>query len=191
MIIGITGGTGCGKTTLLSVIEEYGGVVLDCDEIYHRLLETDASLLEQINTRFPNTVKDGALQRKELGNRVFSNPEALKALNEITHNAVKQQVMQLLTPPPELAAIDAIALAESGLNQLCHITVAVTAPESTRVARIMARDCISRDYALARIHAQPSNEAFSEQCDYTLENNGSQEAFRSKCLAFLRQLAII
>ena len=191
MIIGITGGSGCGKTTLLSVIEEYGGVVLDCDEIYHRLLETDASLLEQINTRFPNTVKDGALQRKELGNRVFSNPEALKALNEITHNAVKQQVMQLLTPPPELAAIDAIALAESGLNQLCHITVAVTAPESTRVARIMARDCISRDYALARIHAQPSNEAFSEQCDYTLENNGSQEAFRSKCLAFLRQLAII
>ena len=191
MIIGITGGTGCGKTTLLSVLKESGCVVLDCDAIYHRLLETDASLLQSINARFPNTVKDGILQRKALGNLVFSDPDALKALNEITHAAVKQEVIRCLTPPPALAAIDAIALFESELDQLCHITVAVTAPESSRVARIMARDAVCQEYALARIHAQPSNEAFSEKCDYTLENNSSQEAFRSKCLAFLQQLAII
>ena len=73
MIIGITGGTGCGKTTLLKVIAEKGGLILDCDAIYHQLLTTDASLLKAIENRFPGTVEDGQLQRKKLGSVVFSD----------------------------------------------------------------------------------------------------------------------
>ena len=64
MILGITGGTGCGKTTLLNVLKERGAVVLDCDAIYHELLTRDASLLAAIEERFPGTVEDGVLQRK-------------------------------------------------------------------------------------------------------------------------------
>ena len=90
-----------------------------------------------------------------------------------------------------LAAIDAIALLESGIARHCHVTVAVTAPEEARIARIMARDGISREYARARIQAQPSNAYFSENCDYTLENAGTAGEFQGKCLAFLRQLDII
>lgn len=71
MILGITGGTGCGKTTLLNVLKERGAVVLDCDAIYHELLTRDASLLAAIEERFPGTVEDGVLQRKKLGNMVF------------------------------------------------------------------------------------------------------------------------
>lgn len=56
MIIGITGGSGCGKTTALKAIEDLGGLVLDCDRIYHRLLQTDRALLGAIGLRFPGTV---------------------------------------------------------------------------------------------------------------------------------------
>ena len=191
MILGITGGTGCGKTTLLEVIRQAGGIVLDCDAIYHDLLRRDKALLDAIEGRFPGTVESGSLQRKKLGAIVFGDPAALEALNRITHSAIDREVERLLTPEPKLAAIDAIALLESGIGKRCHATVAVTAPVDARVARIMARDGITEEYARARIAAQPSNEYFSKNCGYTLENDGTAEDFRCKCLAFLRQLAII
>ena len=77
MIIGITGGTGCGKTTLLNQIRQLGGTVLDCDAIYHRLLATDDFLLQAIEDRFPGTVIQGALDRKKLGSIVFADDQAL------------------------------------------------------------------------------------------------------------------
>ena len=191
MIIGITGGTGCGKTTLLEVIRQQGGVVLDCDAIYHRLLREDPALTAAIEKRFPGTVTDGALDRKKLGAIVFEDKQALADLNKLTHSAVKAEVIRLLTPEPNLAAIDAIGLFESGLDKLCKLTVAVTAPEEQRIARLMQRDHIDREYAQARIRAQRSNEDFSSLCDRTLCNDGTQEAFRQNCLAFLRELDII
>ena len=191
MIIGITGGTGCGKTTLLEVIRELGGVVLDCDAIYHRLLLEDPLLLNASDDRLPGCVEGGVLQRKKLGSIVFADKAALEDLNKITHSAIKQEVIRLLTPAPKLAAIDAIALFESGLSELCKLTVAVTAPEEVRIARLMARDGISREYAASRIAAQPQQSHFSALCDYTLENTGTREEFREKCLAFFRNPAII
>ena len=191
LILGITGGTGCGKTTLLKTIAQAGGVILDCDAIYHELLETDDALLAAIETRFPGTVKDGALQRKILGSIVFSDESALLDLNRITHGAVKQEVLRRLQQKPALAAIDAIGLFEGELAQLCHVTVAVTAPEEVRVQRLMARDGISREYALSRIRAQHSEHWFRERCDYVLENSGTLDAFATKCLAFLQTLGIM
>lgn len=191
MIIGITGGTGCGKTTLLDMLRAHGGMVLDCDAIYHQLLHTSPALLTAIENRFPGTVADGSLDRKKLGNIVFSDANALKDLNRITHGAVKERVVELLETAPALAAIDAIALFEAELAPLCDVTVAVTAPESVRVARLMARDGISEEYARARIAAQRPQEEFVRLCGYTLENDGTLEAFQRKCLAFLRALAII
>ncbi len=191
MIIGITGGTGCGKTTFLDLIAEYGGKVIDCDAVYHRLLQTDPHLLEQIENRFPGTVENGLLQRKKLGQIVFADENALKDLNRITHGAVKAEVIRLLTPTPELAAIDAIGLFEGELAELCQLTVAVTAPEEIRIRRLMQRDCISEEYARSRVAAQRPQEEFSALCQYTLENNSTPEAFREKCLAFLGEMGII
>ena len=104
MIIGITGGSGCGKTTLLALIREMGGLVLDCDEIYHQLLLEDEALLAVIEARFPGTVIGGSLDRKKLGRIVFADPGALADLNRITHSAVRRAV--------------------------CQVTVAITAPET-------------------------------------------------------------
>ena len=191
MILGITGGTGCGKTTLLNVLKERGALVLDCDEIYHELLARDASLLAAIGQRFPGTVENGVLQRKKLGNIVFSDKNALLDLNKITHTAVKQEVLGRLSRKPELAAIDAIALFEGGLAELCDVTVAVTAPVEDRVRRLMRRDGIPESYARSRIAAQPGEDWFREKCGFVLENTGTELQFREKCLAFLHRIGIM
>ena len=191
MIIGITGGTGSGKTTLLNHIRDAGGVILDCDAIYHDLLKTDRTMLSAIEARFPGTVEDGQLNRKQLGAIVFADEAALQDLNRITHAAVKAEVLRRLEEKPALAAIDAIGLFEGGLAELCDVTVAVTAPMELRVRRLMARDSISEDYARSRIAAQHSEDWFREQCDFVLENNGSGKQFREKCLAFLRRQGIM
>ena len=191
MILGITGGTGCGKTTLLNLIARQGGLVLDCDAIYHQLLQTDKNLLAAIEARFPGTVEGGTLRRKKLGAIVFTDPQALLDLNRITHAAVKAEVLRRLQAAPGLAAIDAIGLFEGGLAGLCQVTVAVTAPEESRVRRLMARDGISEDYARARIRAQHPESWFRERCSHVLENDGSPEEFRAKCIAFLNTLGIM
>ena len=191
MIIGITGGTGCGKTTLLDAIRQCGGLVIDCDRVYHDLLATDKDLVAAIGARFPGCVEAGVLDRKKLGAVVFTDSSALHDLNAITYTAVKSKVLELLENAPALAAIDAIALFESGLVHLCDTTVAVVAPTENRVDRLMARDHIDRNYASNRIDAQPDNDYFSTLCRYTLVNDGTVEDFQKKCLAFLQQLGIM
>lgn len=191
MILGITGGTGCGKTTLLYVIAERGGLILDCDRIYHQLLISDRALLEALHQRFPQAFSGECFDRKKLGSIVFADAQALSDLNAITHSAVRQEVERRLEDAPPLVAIDAIGLFESGLNRLCDLTVAVTAPEEARVQRLMQRDSISPEYARSRIAAQPSAQWFAERCDAVLENNGTAEEFRKKSIAFLDSHGII
>ena len=191
MIIGITGGTGCGKTTLLNAIQAQGGMVLDCDKIYHELLVSDTEMLTAIEKRFPGVVEYGALDRKKLGSIVFSDAHALLDLNKITHCAVKKEVLRRLGSQPKLAAIDAIALFEAELDQLCDVTVAVVAPTEDRVRRLMLRDGISESYARSRIAAQHDEGWFREKCSHVLENNGELDAFATNCLAFLQGLGIM
>ena len=190
-IIGITGGTGCGKTTLLNTVRQFGSIVIDCDEVYHHLLKTDTDMLSAIETRFPGTVENGVLNRKKLGNIVFSDEKALLDLNSITHTAVKQEVLRRIPSTPALVAIDAIGLFEGGLAELCTMTVAVTAPVEDRIQRLMVRDNISREYAEKRIHAQHDDAWFREKCDHVLENDGEMDAFATKCVAFLRTFGIM
>ena len=191
MILGITGGTGCGKTTLLNIIAEKGGLILDCDALYHQLLARDDRLLQAIEARFPGTVENGQLQRKKLGAIVFSDHNALQDLNKITHSAIKEEVLRQLEAKPRLAAIDAIALFEGGLAELCDTIVAVTAPVEVRVQRLMQRDQISEDYARSRIAAQHDESWFRQHCHHILENDSTQAHFQEKCVAFLRNLGIM
>ena len=190
-IIGITGGTGCGKTTLLNVIRDRGGLILDCDAIYHELLVSDKAMLSAIDARFPGVIENGVLDRKKLGSIVFADENALLDLNKITHSAVKAEVQRRLASNPKLAAIDAIALFEGGLAELCDVTVAVTAPVEDRVKRLMARDGISESYARSRIAAQHDEAWFREKCGCCLSNDGGFDAFATKCVAFLDTLDIM
>ena len=191
MINGITGGTGCGKTTLLRTIADCGGLILDCDAIYHELLRSDKEMLSAIDARFPGVIEEGVLNRKKLGSIVFADEQALLDLNRITHAAVKQEVLCKLSRRPKLAAIDAIALFEGGLAELCDVTVAITAPTEDRVRRLMARDNISEAYARSRIAAQHDESWFRQHCDHVLENDGEMGAFATKCVAFLYTFGIM
>ena len=185
MIVGITGGSGGGKTTVLRQAEKRGALILDCDEIYHELLKSNPQMLWEIENRFPGSVENSVLDRKKLGKFVFDDPEALQDLNAITHGAIKAEILRRLAEKPALAAIDAIALFEGGLAALCDTTVAVTAPRADRVERLMKRDGISYEYAENRINAQKSESWFREMCDHTLHNDGTQAQFQEKCSEFL------
>ena len=191
MILGITGGTGCGKTTLLDILRQHEAAVYDCDEIYHRLLAQDEKMRAALRERFPAAFEGETFLRKKLGEIVFADPQALEDLNAITHTAVRQEVARQLSAKPPLAAIDAIGLFESGLSQFCDMTIAVTAPTEDRIRRLTQRDRISDAYARSRILAQRSPDWFADRCDYVLENAGSREAFREKCIDFLSSQGII
>ena len=175
-IIGITGGTGCGKTTVLTVLQSLGFHIIDCDALYHRLLQENASMLRAINEAFPGVVEDGILQRKKLGQVVFSSEAALDTLNKTVWPFVKEAVRQEIQAHDCACAIDAIGLFESGLAELCTFTVAVTAPKEVRISRLMARDGISEEYAALRINAQRDDRYFAEKCTLTLHNNFPTEA---------------
>ncbi len=184
-IIGITGGTGCGKTTALNELERRGALLIDCDAVYHRMLETDRPMLDEIEKYFPGAVVDGKLDRKALGAVVFTDEEALRDLNIITHRHINLEIRRILREHAmnggTLAAIDAIELFSSGLAKCCTATVGVIADRDVRISRIMRRDGISREYAMMRVNAQRPNEYFIQKCSLVLENNGSQEEFIEKC----------
>nr|MCR4770813.1 dephospho-CoA kinase [Oscillospiraceae bacterium] len=192
LVIGITGGTGAGKTTALEAVKKLGGTVIDCDEVYHGLLKNSKEMLARIEARFPGTVENGVLDRKKLGSLVFGDADALLELNGITHGYVRAEVRRLLdgarAEGRALAAVDAIALVESGLAKLCDVTAAVVAPTETRVKRLMSRENISERYARSRIAAQKSDEWFRANCGMVLANDGSREEFEKKCVEIFEGL---
>lgn len=192
-IIGITGGSGSGKTSALRALQALGALVIDCDVVYHDLVAQNAEMLRALGTRFNGVVSDGVLDRKALGRIVFSDAAALEDLNAITHRFVKAEVADRLKDWKEqggtLAAIDAIALVESGLSELCDTVVGVTAPFDVRVKRIMERDNISEDYARLRLKAQKPDSFFYENCDHVLVSDcATVEEFEEKCRSFFTGL---
>ena len=195
-VIGITGPTGAGKTTVLSVLEDMGGAIVDCDAVYHSLLRTSVSMQNELKTRFGGEIFDenGGLRRKAFGAIVFGDQAALADLNAITHRYVMDELKHMIAEAwaknrPTIA-LDAIALLESGTGGLCDVTVAVTAAEEVRVRRIMARENISEDYARARVAAQKPDAWFEAHCTYTLRNDGSRAAFEAKARALFEHIIV-
>ena len=182
-VLGITGPTGAGKTTPLREVEQLGGAVIDCDAVYHEMLKSDITLQDMLEREFgPLRDEGGAIDRKKLGGIVFGDPEKLEALNAIAWKGITRRVRDILEECGQqgraLAAVDAIALAESPLKELCQFTVAVLAPPEVRVRRIMAREGISETYAWARVKAQRPDEYFIRNCDHVLVNDcASAEEF--------------
>ena len=190
VVLGITGCTGAGKTTVLDVIREMGGTVIDCDAVYHEMLDHSEALRNDINASFPGVFdEDGKLNRQKLGTEVFSRRERLSRLNDIVFHHVVPEIRRRIGAEEGIYAVDAINLLESGLVELCDKTIAVTAPTELRVRRIMARDNISEQYARMRITAQKSDEYYRTKCDYELANAAdTPEEFQEETREFLRRL---
>lgn len=191
IVLGLTGGTGAGKTSALNAIRELGGEIIDCDAVYHEMLDHDQELRNTINATFPGVFgPDGKLNRKKLGQEVFAKKERLDKLNAIVFRFLIPELEKRMEGAPDgLYAIDAINLIESGLDRLCDRTIAVTAPTELRVRRIMARDDITEQYARLRISAQKPDEFYRGKCDLEL-NNGAEtaEAFQREAKLFFERL---
>ena len=191
-IIGITGGTGCGKTTALDTLRDMGGLVIDCDAVYHELLRDSEALRADIDRRFPGVFPQGSIDTKDLGAIVFSDEKALADLNAITHKFVGIEMTKRLSDWAKnagtLVAIDAIALVESGVGNICKATVGITAPTDKRISRLMKRENITKEYAQLRIAAQKPNEYFEDVCDYTVSNDSTIENFSEKCRSVFSEI---
>ncbi len=185
-VVGVTGGTGCGKTTALEAVKALGGLVIDADAEYHKLCAEAGPMLSEIEARFPGVVEEGVLQRKKLGAIVFADPAALAALQEITDRYVDGRIRFLLAQHAAFggtfAAVDAINLIGTPLQELFVATVGIVAPVELRVQRLMAREGISEEYAMLRIQAQKPERFFRENCDVCIDNDGTKEAFYQKSL---------
>ena len=192
VVLGLTGGTGAGKTSALKAIQALGGETIDCDALYHEMLRTDRPLRAALVKEFgPETfLPDGGLNRPYLGEQVFSREERLARLNEIVYAAIVPAVRtRVESGGSALWAIDAINLLESGMARLCDRTVAVTSPMELRLRRIMARDGIDEGYARLRIGAQRTDDYYREHCDLELCNDAAApEEFEEKAKRFFEKI---
>ena len=191
-IVGITGPTGCGKTTALSVLRDFGALVLDCDAVYHELLESNSQLTAELDQAFPGTVKDGVLDRKAMGAVVFNDPAALGKLNAISHRHIALEINKRLEnwamSGGRLAALDAIELISSGISECCDVLIGVLSDKNLRAERIMARDGLDETAAWLRINAQRPDDYFKENCHHIIYNNSTEEEFRDSVVNLLTEV---
>ena len=187
IILGVTGGTGAGKSSALQAIRDLGGAIIDCDAVYHQVLNDSEDFKNAINVRFPGVfTAEGRLNRQKLGQEVFAKRDRLDQLNAIVYRFLLPELEALVEAAEGLCALDAINLFESGLDRL---TVAVTAPTELRVKRIMARDHITEQYARLRIGAQKQDEYYRSKCDCELNNaTESPEEFCRDAQLFFERL---
>ena len=178
-VIGITGPSGAGKGAVSALLQtKYGFNVIDADRVYHSLVSAPSTCLDEIKTHFGETVinPDGSLDRKALGQIVFEDNggDKLLLLNNIAHKYVVQEIVnevQCRKSNNINCVIDAPLLLEAQLETYCDFTIAVLADEQIRIDRIISRDNISREKAMARISSQKSDEYYVANTDYTIRNN--------------------
>lgn len=180
-ILGLTGGSGTGKSAASAAFAALGCAVIDADASYRTLCDTCTPMLEKIQSVFLDVLSpDGKLDRKKLGAIVFADPDKLLQLNAITHPYIRQAAKDAFAAYEQqgygLCIYDAPVLFEAGMDTVCDATCAVLANRETRIARIMARDMISQDYAALRIAAQPDDDFYRTRCDYVIQNDADLDA---------------
>ncbi len=197
LVIGLTGPSGAGKGEVSALFAHYGLPVIDADAVYHRLLLPPSACLSELAAHFGHGIlaPDGTLDRKALGAIVFSDPEALQALNTIAHRYVMEEIVreleQLRKRGTRAAVLDAPQLFEAGADRLCTAVVSVLAPVNLRLERIMKRDGLDRERALQRIRAQKSDSYFRSHSNYVIENSSAVEQLISPVQRILTEMGVL
>ena len=187
-VIGVTGRSGSGKSLLSQQLQAMGAQVLDADKVYAQLLKTDNPMTRMLCHHFPGVWKEGVLDRKKLADIVFSDPKSLETLNFITHSQVKAQMHHTVEhSDSKLIVLDVPLLFESGIDQLCDLTLAVLADREGSLARIMKRDGIDRPRAEARLNSQPHDDFYRARADLLLHNTGTLAQFEEKVDTFVKK----
>lgn len=173
-VVGLTGQTGAGKSTVAAKLAEKGLDIIDGDGVAREIMAAGSPVLNKLAAEFGQDIinPDGSLNRKLLASRAFSNRTKTVTLNGITHPAITENVIQKISEAEKKGAraviIDAAALLESGIAPLCELIAVVTAPVDVRLNRIMDRDGLSRSEALKRINAQLEEDYYCEHADIVL-----------------------
>ena len=175
-ILGLTGGSGTGKSAACTAFARLGCGVIDADATYRTLCNTCEPMLKEIQNVFGDVFStDGKVDRKKLGTIVFADAQKLQQLNAITHPYIRQAARDAFAAYSKrgclLCIYDAPVLFEGQMETLCDKTCAVLAARNTRIARIVARDAITEEYAALRIDAQKDDAFYRERCDYVVQND--------------------
>ncbi len=177
LIIGLTGKTGAGKSTVAQILKEKGCYIIDGDVIAKRTTEKGSDVLPVLQKAFGEDILDenGELIRNRLAERAFSSKENTALLNSITHPEItcrfKNEIVAAETQGYKTVVIDAAALLESEGKSLCQKIVVVHADEETRLERILRRDGITYEQAMTRIKAQKDDEYYFSQADIIIRNH--------------------
>jgi dephospho-CoA kinase len=207
-LIGLTGNIACGKSTVLALLRERGAQVIDADHVTRELQQPGQPVYAQIVAEFGAGIlasPDGPLDRAKLGALVFSDPAALRRLEQIVHPAVHQRIEAWLADivrrgerargredeqalvasspdrsvaPSQVAVIDAIKLLESGWKSMCDAIWVVTCTPEQQLNRLMTTRGMREDEARRRIAAQPPQSDKVAQADVVIDNSGSLEETR-------------
>lgn len=178
-IIGLTGQTGAGKSTVRDIFKEKGAAVIDADSVAHDITDNDLDCIYDIVSRFSCLVlnEKGKINRKALGRRVFSDPKELAALNKIIFpyilKAIEHKVLGYISKGAETVIIDGATVIESGCGKMCDVLISVVAEEETRITRIIKRDGITKADAEKRVLAQKPEEFYTENSDYVIRNDST------------------
>jgi len=192
LIVGLTGGIACGKTTVAELFAQHGADVIDLDEIGHRLLKKGSPVFDQIVKAFGKEVLDesGDISRAKLGKIVFHDSGCRLRLNQITHPAIIEQswaeAQRLAALGRErIIIIDSPLLIEAGMQDIVDIVVVVISDEKTQLDRLIQRSVkqkktLSVKEAQARIHSQMPLSEKVKYADFVVENNGGLDELKTE-----------
>jgi dephospho-CoA kinase len=186
IVIGLTGGIASGKSTISNMLRELGAAVIDVDLVGRDVVSQGGNAYNRIIESFGSDIlmTDGEINRKKLGNIVFSNEEKLKLLNEITHPAIIENVNATIetykSQHKRAVVIDAAILIEMGLNKYVDCVWLVSVDRETQLNRVMERDKLSSTDAWNRINAQMSNEDRLKYTDAVIDTTQPVDIVRSR-----------
>jgi dephospho-CoA kinase len=191
-VIGITGGIGCGKSVVMSLLEEkYHGAVLLTDLIAHDLMEPGAANYEAIVNHFGTEIlgEDKKIDRKKLGAIVFANPDQLARLNSITHpNVIKETKRRIEQEKarPEIAVVglESALLFDTPLEDFCDVIWYIYADKEVRIQRLIEGRGYTREHCLSVMEKQLSEEVFRQKSDVVIDNSGTVEETQAQMERF-------
>jgi dephospho-CoA kinase len=193
MLIGLTGMSGAGKSTVAALLATKGFRIIDCDALVHSLYE-DVRYTRLIRDTFGEEyIRDGKVDRKKLGSLVFSDPDALKTLNAAVSPFIMRAVTDCIKEARQSGistVLDAPLLFEYGLEAYCDCVIGVTAETETAVKRLCSRDGRSESEIRARLRSQHNARFFGEHCDYILKNEGDGQMLSSALDIILEKIYI-
>lgn len=191
-VLGLTGGTAVGKTTLSTWLEKHGAEIIDADKVARQVVEPGRPALKKIAENFGKEylTKDGKLDRQKMGRLVFNDGQQLKKLNTIMQPLIKDEILSQIREAQDrevkLLVLDAPLLLEGHYERYCDAVAVVILPLSEQVSRLRARDGLSEKEARARIFSQSSNEWRIKRADLVLNRAEPDEKVKQKLVKWLR-----